>query len=315
MPNAFKKDGEAGKEVTPAPAAETGEVDTASPDASLENDFASTLNELETPDDSASVTPEEGDLDVVTPPAEEPVPDTATETPLTDEEQAALADEALTPAEKQAAEEEAAKKAKEEDPSLEELVVESTEEPFPEDQMKAHRDEALKFYAERYSIDEETANAYLANPAEVLPKLAADMHIGIMENVVAVMKQMVPQLITQISTQTAREGKLDEAFYGAWPQLNTAELRKQVDDAKILYKNQYPQATMKKMIADVGMMVAIQNNLGPTIQTDEPSGDQPDGNVRPFVPAAPGAQTPPAAKPVKSDNLYENFAEEDLSSG
>lgn len=105
-----------------------------------------------------------------------------------------------------------------------------------------------------YALDADTAQALLTEPETVLPRLAAQVHLEVTENVLKAVQQMVPGMIQQVNQSTVVETQAQEAFFSQNPDL------KGVDRAKILqigamFRQVNPNADANTAISTIGSMV------------------------------------------------------------
>ena len=67
---------------------------------------------------------------------------------------------------------------------------------------QAWRDGKVKELEGMYAIDEDSAAALLTEPEVVLPKLAAKVHMEVLENAMRAMQAMVPVMMQQVTQHT-----------------------------------------------------------------------------------------------------------------
>jgi len=140
-----------------------------------------------------------------------------------------------------------------------------------------------------YALDEDTARALLSEPETVLPRLAAQVHFEVTENVLKAVHEMVPGLIRSVTQSAEVETKAQNAFYEMNPDL------KNVDQAKILqigamFRQVNPNADADTTIVTIGNMVRTALGLPaagiPGQGAAPPASPQPV--VQPFAPARGG---------------------------
>lgn len=78
------------------------------------------------------------------------------------------------------------------------------------------REQAL---AQFHQIDEETANAILDNPQEHLPKLLARVQATAERTIWENLHQVLPDTVQHVLETQRGEQEVQDAFFGAWPQL------------------------------------------------------------------------------------------------
>lgn len=133
----------------------------------------------------------------------------------------------------------------------------------------------------RYALDTDTAQALLTEPETVLPRLAAQVHLEVTENVLKAVQDMIPGMMQQVTKATETEHKAETAFFEANPDLSG------VDKAKILqigamFRQVNPQADADTAIRTIGSMVRTALGL--------PAGGVPAQGVAPSAPPAPVVQ-------------------------
>ncbi len=132
-----------------------------------------------------------------------------------------------------------------------------------------------------YALDNDTAQALLTEPETVLPRLAAQVHFAVTENVLKAVQDMIPGMMRQVTQAAETESKAETAFYEANPDL------KGVDKAKILqigamFRQVNPQADVDTTIRTIGSMVRTALGL--------PAGGTPTQGAAPNAPAQPVVQ-------------------------
>lgn len=161
--------------------------------------------------------------------------------------------------------------------------------PAPSLDYDSWRTQHLSGLEKHYALDAETAQALLTEPETVLPKLAAQVHFEVTENVLKAVHQMMPGLITQLSRNTEVETKAQNAFFEKNPDL------KGVDQAKILqigamFRQVNPTADADTTIVTIGNMV--RTALGLPAAGSAGQGAAPNAPaqpvVQPFAPARGG---------------------------
>lgn len=153
--------------------------------------------------------------------------------------------------------------------------------PAPSLDYNSWRTQHLSGLEKHYALDTDTAQALLTEPETVLPKLAAQVHFEVTENVLKAVHQMMPGLITQFTRNTEVETKAQNAFFEKNPDL------KGVDQAKILqigamFRQVNPTADADTTIVTIGNMVRTALGL--------PAGGVPAQGAAPNAPAQPVVQ-------------------------
>lgn len=169
-----------------------------------------------------------------------------------------------------------------------------------------------------YAINEEDALALSTTPETVMPKLAANMHMRIMQDVMQQMQQIVagiPQILQQHTQRTQAEESAKQEFYGEWPGL--ASHHDKVLQNAIMVRQANPQATRQQVVEMAGLMTAMSLGVDPMSVRKQAGGAsapvprsfQP---VQVQQPMRPAGVIPAQGGAVGHDNLFESFANEDI---
>jgi hypothetical protein len=165
-----------------------------------------------------------------------------------------------------------------------------------------------------YAIEEKELVAQLeSEPHLALPKLAAKLHMAIVNEAIARLNGYLPVALTQHSEITRVETEAKNAFYGRWPGLKGQE--KQVLEMGRMYRSQNPSATQEAALEAVGRLVYAAMGQpapgdvpaagAPAAAPTAPAAPKPKG----FRPASPGGGTPASGAP-KETNPFTKFADE-----
>lgn len=174
------------------------------------------------------------------------------------------------------------------------------------------RTQHLSGLEKHYALDAETAQAMLTEPETVLPKLAAQVHFEVTENVLKAVHQMMPGLITQLSRNTEVETKAQNAFFEKNPDL------KGVDQAKILqigamFRQVNPTADADTTIVTIGNMV--RTALGLPAAGSAGQGAAPNAPaqpvVQPFAPARGGGGGVAPRAPAQANPWVDLIGDDD----
>lgn len=177
------------------------------------------------------------------------------------------------------------------------------------------RQDYLALLSGNYAISEDDAVALATQPETVMPRLAANLHVNIMQEVVQLVQQAlqgVPRMMQAQLQQSQAEQSAKQEFYGVWPGLEAHH--ESVLQNALLVRRAHPQATKQQVIDMAGTMTAMALGLDPasvrkaaqTPQT-QPQGQQVQ---RPVRPAAPGPA--PQGLPQQSENIFSQFADDDI---
>lgn len=152
-----------------------------------------------------------------------------------------------------------------------------------------------------YAMGEEDALALATEPEKVLPKLAARLHMQVMQNVQAQMAQTMPNVLKTVQEATVRESKAKEEFFSAWPELRGSEA--QVLQAGMLYRQMNPTASPQEAIEGIGRIVMAATGKQRVAGGGTPPAATRQQPAAPFKPAAGvgGAQHQPKQKTAWED--------------
>lgn len=136
-----------------------------------------------------------------------------------------------------------------------------------------------------YAMGEDDALALATEPEKVLPKLAARLHMQVMQNVQAQMAQTMPNVMKTVQEATVRENKAKEEFFKAWPELRGNE--QQVMQAGLLFRQMNPLASPQEAIEGIGRIVmAATGKQRVAGGAPAPQGQRQASGTAPFKPAA-----------------------------
>lgn len=138
------------------------------------------------------------------------------------------------------------------------------------------RQRAMAALVERYALPEEDAVALQVEPEKVLPKLAANLHAAIYQDVLQRVVTEAPALIERTLTQRTETQKAEEAFYERWGNLRDRPV--EVQRVAAMWRQMYPNASLAEAIEGIG--TAASALLGLSQQT-------------PAVAVAPATPPPP----------------------
>jgi hypothetical protein len=199
------------------------------------------------------------------------------------------------------------------EPVVEEEVAKPEVTPEPQKDAAVVTAELLEGFAKQYQLDDETADQFLTDPAVALPKLAAQLHVNILSQVMQLMQNSLPQQITQVQEMAVRRQAIETQFATAWPDLDLAkpDIAEVVTEASKLAKQRYPKADMPELIHKTGLLA---HALLGTVSTGQPKAEAiaPKASPQP-VSLSPARQAPvPAKAAPKSDwdNLLDDILEE-----
>lgn len=142
------------------------------------------------------------------------------------------------------------------------------------------------------------------NVGEAIPKLLAKTFVKMQSNMLQQMSRLVPGMVQRTSEAIQRNVENEARFFAKWPQLKPQDAAKAAEYAQtmrtmaVTYRQMYPQATLDKMIDDLGPLVMMRVGVNPAqVVAAPPAPPKP----QPFVPATPGA-TAVSHTPVEEDS-------------
>jgi len=179
----------------------------------------------------------------------------------------------------------------------------------PLDFAKARAD-MLANIEQSYAMTEEDGLALLNTPEKVLPKLAAQVQLNVIEQTIRQVASMLPQFLEQHNRQQQVRTDNQTAFFKEWPDLNKPEYNDTLTRIAITYRQQNPTASSEKAIKEIGAIAAISLGVTPKqfVQAAQPN--TPPQPV--FTPAMPGGGNRPAQAPSTNEftQLADNWGDE-----
>jgi hypothetical protein len=174
-------------------------------------------------------------------------------------------------------------------------------------QHTAQRQQAIDQLAQNYTLDQTQVEAFAVNPEEVLPKLAAELHMTVIEQVLPLVARMIPQQVQNIQQRVSSTQADEDTFFAAYPELKTHEA--QVLQFAGIWRQMNPTASVEEATKAIGEHMQIALGLHSAQQTPTPPAEPTAPTPTPPAGSAPriGIQKPPP----KSD--MENFIEEVLA--
>lgn len=284
---------EAGDGTEGSAAGSNESADTASPSTEEDVNWGEIADEMISEDQST-----EGDLEVVETPEEpnggsavppavetppEPTPPTPTPTPV--EPPAPATAPTPTP------------------------VAEASEEQYSE--WRANR---LTQLEQTYALNEADATAMLTEPELVLPKLAAQVHMQVLENSMRAMQAMVPVMMRQVQQNTEVEGRAKNLFTSINPDLADPNLEPTILELGSVYRKVNKTAPPEEAARAIGNLVRAALGIA------APAGGgsaavPPTPTVQAVAPFTPARGAGGGNSPVQPSNPYELMALEMLNDG
>lgn len=213
---------------------------------------------------------------------------------------------------------ESAKSAKEGDKPAEQATPPAPEMPGVDtsgvkvDSSKEELQKVADRLTEFYALSEEEAETFNTDPASMLPKMAAKLHMQILRSVSFAVESTLPGAISFVQQRSSTEEAVKKAFMERWPLLAKPEYEKDIVQTALLYRQQNPQATQEAAIDAVGSLIMLQKGLlkqALSEQQEKVSSQEKVVSLRPDVPARPAAAQVPANK-AGGGNIFAQMSEE-----
>ena len=142
--------------------------------------------------------------------------------------------------------------------------------------------------AQTYSITDEDASKLLTEPETVLPRMAARMHMEVMESTVRVMQTMLPRLMQSVQQTEQREISAKSFFQTANPDLADPRLEPAIMEMGQVYRRLNPAASPEQAAQAIGNLVRASLGIAMPAQAAPAPASAPAVPVVPFVPARGG---------------------------
>jgi hypothetical protein len=152
-----------------------------------------------------------------------------------------------------------------------------------------------------YNLDDETRRKLVTEPDQVLPKLAAQMHLQVMEQVTSAIPGIVNNLVSQQIEGRLKADRAERDFFNQYPALNKPEYKSIVVESLQMIKQMKPNATGQELAREGAQLAAfrIQQSRGAGQQRQQgapaPRAPAPQPQrQKPYAPAMQaGRATPP----------------------
>lgn len=165
--------------------------------------------------------------------------------------------------------------------------------------------------ANEYKLNDEDRTQLISAPDEVLPRLAARMHVGIATQLAQQVAQAVPAMIQQHMESHMKAQRAELEFFARYPKLNRQEWKPIIAESLQMVKQMNPQATRDQVISEGAALAAfrISSKFSPqhTPQPPQP----PRAPAPPYVPVAPGGGVAPPTNPSQQPNVWADLASQD----
>lgn len=165
-----------------------------------------------------------------------------------------------------------------------------------------------------YAVDEDSATALLTEPETVLPKLAAKVHMEVMENSMRAMQAMVPVMMHQIQQHSERNDRAKNLFHGVNPDLADARYEPMIMELGSSYRRVNQSASPEEAARAIGNLVRAALGIAAPQPQVTPSQGQPVQQRQPAVtPFTPARGAGGVSVPVTPSNPFEAMASEMLN--
>lgn len=164
-----------------------------------------------------------------------------------------------------------------------------------------------------YALSEEDAKALISEPDKIFPRLAAQLHMTVAQQIGSVIQQVLPQQVKGIVDGQMKAVRAEQEFFGRFPHLRNPKFRNVVLSSIKMAKAAEPGADREQIMESAAMLAAHRLKLQPKQQRQQPQqqppAQQPQRRAA-FVPAPPSAAPPVVTPPPK--NPFEELAEDPM---
>lgn len=165
--------------------------------------------------------------------------------------------------------------------------------------------------ANEYKLNDDDRTQLISAPDEVLPKLAARMHVGIATQLAQQVAQAIPAMIQQHMDTHMKAQRAEMEFFGRFPRLNRPEWKPVIAESLQMVKQMNPNATREQVITEGAALAAFRiNSKYGQNHTPQPP-QQPRSASQPYVPFAPGGGAGPPTNPNQQSNPWADLAGQD----
>jgi len=179
-----------------------------------------------------------------------------------------------------------------------------------EQQRQAARANALPQLEALYKPSEAEARDLEDNPAEVLPKMFARMHMDLTETVINSVVRQIPVLMQRANSKKEATSSVEKVFFDRWKELDTPEGRKTVNSYRKVFLQTNPGMTKGEYVNTVGAAAMVAMRLPIPGMAPEAPAAEPSGRKRVTSPALPGSSSANRSTERVSDNPFDALAME-----
>jgi len=175
-----------------------------------------------------------------------------------------------------------------------------------------------------YVLSEDEKTQLIAEPDQVIPRLAARMHVRMQVQLASQIAQILPGIVGSMIEQQGKVQKLESQFFSQYRELDKPEYRSTVQESLNMIRQVNPQATREEVMRDGAALAAVRlkTRIGETTQQQpRPAapGNMPMGAPSPapqpqapFTPAqAGGVSEPVVPTDPNASNIFATLAEDD----
>ena len=173
----------------------------------------------------------------------------------------------------------------------------------------AWRTERLGQLEQQYALNEADAAALLTEPETVLPKLAAAVHMEVLESAMRGMQAMMPVLMQQVNQHTELNTRAKNLFTSINPDLADPQFEPAIMQLGQVYRNVNAKASPEEAARAIGNLVRSALGIAaPAVAAPSAPAASPVAPV-PFTPARGGGS---GNAPLPASNAFTQLANEFL---
>lgn len=172
-------------------------------------------------------------------------------------------------------------------------------QPLTKEQIAELRGQFEAKLVESYAISEEDSLALQTEPEKVLPKMAARLHLEVLDAVMGQLQQALPRYIESYAVTTTKDVQAKNEFFSAWPELQQYE--SQVLQMGQMFNAMNPKADPQTRIKRIGELTMAALGLQRQAAAETPAA-QPQA----FRPAAPSKMSSPPPEKTKWERVMED---------
>ena len=186
-------------------------------------------------------------------------------------------------------------------PAQPEAVPDTAPQPTSEELNQQYQDwfrRGSDFLVESvYKLDPETKTKLDTNPSEVIPQLAAQLHMQVLAAATTQAANLFMTMLPQMQERLSYEKSLEDQFYDTYKELKSHT--KTVDNISKVYRQMNPNATPEQAMQHIAAMAMVQLNIVPPQMQTQVQMQVPPAAVTPTSARGPSG-TAPAPSGAKS---------------